>query len=394
VTGGTSGGGLPRLRGALAQRPVLVDGAFALVLALTGVRWLLREGRHPNPWMWVLEFGLYLPLAWRRRVPFSVFCVVAAVALGQWLAGALFPPGDLALLVALYAVGAYSRWRSTLLAWLVLEVGVALAIDQWAAPGSTLKAFVMLSGVTTAAAVIGVYMRTRLAYHRSLEDRAARLERERDQQAQIAAAAERSRIAREVHDIVTHSLSVMVALSDGAVFAARSSPEQAVLAMEKSAGIGREAIEEMRRLLGVLRNPGGDGAQALHPQPGIAQLEELLAQVRAAGLATEFVVDGDRVVLPPGLQLVVYRIVQEALTNTRKHAGAGASARVRLGYGVDGLVVEVSDNGRGVAVVVGGGHGLTGMRERAAVCGGSVEAGPSAMGGWRVRVLLPLDGAP
>jgi signal transduction histidine kinase len=314
--------------------------------------------------------------------------------LGQWLAGALFPPGDLALLVALYAVGAYSRWRATLLAWLVLEVGVALAIDQWAAPGSTLRAFVMLSGVTTAAAVFGVYMRTRLAYHRSLEDRAARLERERDQQAQIAAAAERSRIAREVHDIVTHSLSVMVALSDGAVFAARSSPEQAVLAMEKSAGIGREAIEEMRRLLGVLRNPGGDGAQALHPQPGIAQLEELLAQVRAAGLAAEFVVDGDRVVLPPGLQLVVYRIVQEALTNTRKHAGAGASARVRLGYGVDGLVVEVSDNGRGAAVVVGGGHGLTGMRERAAVCGGSVEAGPSARGGWRVRVLLPLDGAP
>jgi signal transduction histidine kinase len=240
--------------------------------------------------------------------------------------------------------------------------------------------------MATAAVVLGLNVRTRRAYLASVEERAAQLERERDQQGLLAAAAERARIAREMHDIVAHNLSVMIALADGAGYMAEQDPQRAAGAMGQVSETGRHALGEMRRLLGVLRE---DDSTALAPQPGLADLEPLLEQVRAAGLHATLETVGAPVALGAGAELTVYRLVQEALTNVLKHAGAHAHATVRLHYDATGVEVEVSDDGHGRArVAVGAGQGLNGMRERAAVYGGELEAGPAPGGGWRVRTRL------
>jgi signal transduction histidine kinase len=337
---------------------------------------------------WLLQLGLFVPLAMRRRAPFAAFAVIAAVGLVQWMSGVLLPPGDLAMLVALYTVAAHASVRKMLAATLILETGVALATDRWAQGGSMLRMFILLSGMTTAAAVIGLNVRTRRAYLASLEDRAARLELERDQQAQIAAASERALIAREVHDIVTHSLSVMVALADGASFAMHTSPDQAAEAIGKASEVGRQAITEMQRVLGVLRSSGPD----YHPQPGLDQIDTLLSEVRSAGLPVELVVTGAAPAMSSGVQLAVYRVIQEALTNTRKHAAFGTSSRVSLKYRRDVIDVEIVDDGQPPAQrgSVVGGHGIAGMRERVAVYGGTLDAGPLLGGGWRVHASLSL----
>jgi signal transduction histidine kinase len=234
---------------------------------------------------------------------------------------------------------------------------------------------------------LGRGVQIRRAYLHTLEERAARLEHERDQQGQIAAAAERARIAREMHDIVAHNLSVMTALADGAAFAARNDPEQATRAMELSAATGRQALADMRRLLGVLRE--GAGVQRA-PQPGTDDVPELLDQVRAAGLPVTLVVEGAAGRLPPAAQLTVFRLIQEALTNSLKHAGPGATAAITLRYDGAGVELDVSDTGAGAASANPGGQGLDGMRERAAVYAGAVEAGPRPEGGWRVRARLEI----
>ncbi|MCW2917061.1 MAG: histidine kinase [Actinomycetia bacterium] len=409
------GSGLPgklaALRKSTAGHSVVIDACFAAALLAFAAEHLLREHPHPFVLVWALQIGLFLPLVWRRRAPFPVFTLVAGVAFAQWLTGVLLPAGDFALLIALYTVAAQEPLRRMLQAAGVLEAGVALATGQWAPPGDQIKMFVLLSGMTTAASVIGLNVRTRRAYLASLEDRAARLERERDQQAQIAVAAERARIAREMHDIVTHSLSVMVALADGASYAIPASPEQAADAIGKASHVGRQALGEMQRLLGVLRgdaegrgetayeaadDPAGDLGAGRHPQPGLGQLDDLLAQVRAAGLPTEFVVEGEPPPLQPGAQLAIYRVVQEALTNTRKHGGPGTTARVHLRYDVRAIKVEITDDGHGRSGPQMDGHGITGMRERAALYGGEVQAGPLPTTGWRVSArFLParLEGS-
>jgi signal transduction histidine kinase len=194
-----------------------------------------------------------------------------------------------------------------------------------------------------------------------------------------------------MHDIVAHNLSVMIALADGAAYANRDAPARAEAAMRDVSRTGRQALSEMRRLLGVLREEAGSG-RALAPQPGLGDLDALLAQVRSAGLPVTLTVEGDpggREALPEGLQLTAYRIVQEALTNTLKHAGPAASAQARIELRDGVLVLEVRDDGRGGAVQADGpGGGLRGMRERAAVYGGTVEAGPLGEGGWRVHATL------
>jgi signal transduction histidine kinase len=233
-------------------------------------------------------------------------------------------------------------------------------------------------------------MRIRRAYLASLEERAARLEAERDQQARLAAAAERARISREMHDVVAHNLTVMVALADGAAYAARTSLDRAIGAMENVSAIGRTALVEMRRLLGVLRTAG---EPQLRPQPGIGQLDELLDQVQAAGLSVTLVLDGDPSTVSTEAQLTVYRLVQEALTNVLKHAGPAASASVRLGFTSSTVSLDVSDTGTGNGLSHPDGHGIAVMRERAAIYGGSLSAGPDPRGGWRVRAVLDVDGA-
>jgi len=250
---------------------------------------------------------------------------------------------------------------------------------------------IMFAGPSLIAWVLGDSVRYRRAYYAALEDRAARLEAERDAQAQVAAATERARIARELHDVVAHNVSVMVVQADGASYALDNDPGKAKEALAAIAATGRQALAEMRRLLGVLRHDDGtDPGRA--PLPGIAQLGELLEQTRAAGLPVTLTVEGVPQPLPDGAALAAYRIVQESLTNTRKHGGPQATAQVTLRYLEDALVLRITDDGQGpVTVPDGAGHGLNGMRERVAIYGGWVQAGPRPGGGYHVTARLPFQ---
>jgi signal transduction histidine kinase len=367
----------------------VADVALALLVFVIGLPTALHPQQNYRPlYGFLFSVALTLPLIWRRRFPLTVFSVIAAVALLQW-AVAVQLTADVALLVAFYTVAARQSRRRTAIAAVVLEVGCVLAAVRWVHGSSQLLVFVFLSGLAGVALLSGSTLRVRRAYLASVEDRAERLEREREQQAQLVAAGERARIAREMHDVVAHNLSVMIALADGASLTARGDAVRAGAAMDQVSSTGRQALTEMRRLLGVLR---ADDALALQPQPGLADLDQLLAQVRLVGLRGELVTEGQPPAsIPPGLQLTVYRLIQEALTNVLKHAVDASAAVVRLRFQPDRLEVEVTDDGKPVSPRHGGdGHGLTGMRERAAVYGGVVEAGPGA-GGWRVRTTLPLS---
>ena len=364
----------------LRRHPLVADALLALiVLAICGV----GAGARVRPGSVLVTVALIAPLVWRRRAPLPVFLTIACIAFVQWLAGVRVL-ADISLLVAVYTVAAHEPRPRLIFAAAILELGVILAVARWA-EGVALPVFVFLTGMATAAVVLGVNVRTRRAYLAALEERAAQLERERDQQGRLAAAAERARIAREMHDIVAHNLSVMVALADGAGFMADTDPARSAGAMEQVALTGRRALGEMRRLLGVLRD--GETA-ALTPQPGLADLDALLESVRAAGLPVTLETAGTPIALGSGAELTVFRLVQEALTNTLKHAGPDARATVRLHYEPDGIDVEVTDDGRGLTRVSAAGQGLAGMRERAAVYGGAIEAGPGTGGGWRVHTRL------
>jgi signal transduction histidine kinase len=275
----------------------------------------------------------------------------------------------------------------------VLEAGVVLASFRFAPAGEDFFAsLVFLSGLVVAALFIGTTLRTRRAYLASVLDRAVRLERERDQQARLAATAERTRIAREMHDIIAHNLSVMVALADGAAIANVREPDQATEAMRQVSTTGRQALGEMRRLLGVLR--ADEPLPDRSPQPDLAQLDELLARTRAAGLAARLTVTGVPVRLPPTQEAAVYRIVQEAITNVLKHAVGASDVVVRLRWGADALGVEVTDDGETTESSSGDltvGHGLTGMAERVSIFGGRLTAGPRTGRGWFISAELPLD---
>jgi signal transduction histidine kinase len=329
--------------------------------------------------------ALIVPLLWRRHHPRAVFAAIAVVALAQWLAD-VRAFGDVALLVALYSVGTTESTRTTLLAAAVLEVGIVLATVRWGT-GEPVKVWIGLSGLATAAAVLGISVRGRHALVDSLHERAARLEYERDQQGRIAAAAERARIARDMHDIVAHHLSVIIALTDGASYQIRGAPDRAEAAMTTASATGRQALTEMRRLLGVLRD---ETEPARTPAPGIAQIDALVERVRAAGVPVRYGVAGDGSNIEAGLQLTAYRIVQEALTNALKHAGDGCEVSVFLHCADEEVLLDVRDNGTALVVDSGDGGGLRGMRERAAVYGGVLEAGPHPDGGWQVRTRLAI----
>lgn len=332
-------------------------------------------------------------LVFRRRYPTSVFAVVAAAAFVQWLANISLAPVDLAVLVALYTVAAYGRDRwATVAAGSVAVGGVVLAVVRWHGERAV-GSMILPAAVTAVALALGDDRRTRRAYFDGLEERAERLERERDALAAVAASAERARIARELHDVVAHSLSVMVAQADGATYALDTDPARAGRAMATVADTGRNALTEMRRLLGVLRPTatGGD----LTPQPGVHEIPELVAKVRGAGLPVNLVVDGPTAELPAGMELAAYRIVQEALTNTLKHSGPGATANVALHYDLHQLTVHVQDDGAGIRTPGGdaAGQGLAGMRERATMYGGTFRAGRDVEGGFAVTAQFPLDAA-
>jgi len=239
-----------------------------------------------------------------------------------------------------------------------------------------------------AAWIVGRIIRGWRARTLELEALTRELEAQRDLQAKAAVAVERSRIARELHDVVAHNVSMMVVQAGAAARVLEGAQPHVRAALQTIADTGRTTVDEMRTLLGVLR--AGEDGTALSPQPGLAELEELVEKVREAGLAVELEVDGERRSLPQPLELSAYRIVQEALTNTLKHAGP-ARACVRVRYRPDEVELEVRDDGTGTEAGGGSGHGLVGMRERVRMLGGELEAGPRAQGGFLVRARLPVD---
>lgn len=298
---------------------------------------------------------------------------------------------DFALAIALYTLVAYTNRKTALiylgwllagtLLWAIFQVGEIQAVFL-------VFLVLMIFGFSWA---MGEFIGARRAYQREMEQRLLLLETERDQQAKIAVGEERSRIARELHDVVAHAVSVMIVHADGAAYTIRSQPEVAENAVRTIADTGRLALTEMRRLLGVLRSEDAETQWA--PQPDARGVVELAENTRAAGVPVRLEINGDVDDLPVGVGLSIYRIVQEALTNIIKHAGAGTTALVRLARTPEELRLEVIDNGFGTphdVVKVSGGNGLIGMRERAAVLGGEFEAGPNPGGGWRVRATFPL----
>ena len=370
------------------------DVLLALLALVTSIPALSRDGIRLHPAEVVVLIISVAPLVVRRIWPVPVFgwVLVSAVAAGLWTSRAV---DGLGLLIALYTVAAMRPRRDALVCAGLLEVGAVTALLLYVYSKWWFDA-IFVSGMIAAALGLGLYVAARRAYLAELHDRAERLEREADQQAALAAAAERARIAREMHDIVAHHLTVMTTLAEAAVAASASSPERAADVMRSVAATGRRALADTRRLLGVLRERAGadqDTAGALQPVPDLGQLDALIEQVRSAGLDTTLELHGQAPDLPAGVQLAVYRLVQEALTNTLKHGGAGARACVRLSFVPGELRVDVDDDGAGRAAPApaGAGGGLPGMRERIRAYGGDVQAGPRQPAGWAVSARLPLD---
>ena len=413
-------GDVPALYAWLRRHPKLVDGVLAVALFLAGAGSAAGAGARRaivtgagrvvvkgagqivvsgSPAIFLgfaVAAGLAVPVIFRRANPIAAFATAVVFGGIQVLLGLRPMATDLSILILLYTLAAYSSRRVSIWGLAVCLAGSAVAIARWTTLGGrpvldwlTVGA-VLFAGPALLAWVLGDSMRYRRAYYASLEDRAARLEQERDAQARVAVVAERARIARELHDVIAHNVSVMVVQADGASYALGTDPGRAKEALAAISATGRQALAEMRRLLGVLRREDEFAGSMLAPQPGIGELGELLDQARTAGLPVTFAVEGVPRPLPGGAALTAYRIVQESLTNTRKHAGPVASASVVLRYSTDALVLAISDDGRGAAAPDGAGHGLTGMRERVAVYGGSVVAGPRPGGGFEVVATLPL----
>ena len=331
---------------------------------------------------------LALSLAWRRRAPLAVLALAVGVSLVANVVAPLEASTSpaLALVVATYSVGAETRGQRT---WIgAAGVGALIAanvVDQFSF-GDLLFIATILGG----AWIAGRALRYRRDRERTLERLTVDLEREREEKARAAVAEERVRIARELHDMVAHAISVIVLQARGGRRSLATDPEETREALDTIEATGSAALAEMRRLLGMLR--ADDEEIALAPQPSLRYVDALVAQVRDAGLPVELSIEGEPLELPPGVDLSAYRIVQEALTNALKHAGP-ATARVIVRYGDHDLELEVADTGAG-AEPDGVGHGLVGMRERVSLYGGKVEAGPRDGGGFAVRARLPLDSEP
>ena len=339
-----------------------------------------------------------------RVRPLHGVIVIGALALIHLLAGAPVVMGDAMTFYAMFCAVAYGKP-------LVHAVGVGAGLlgvfaqasfwainalrDEYGGLGEALTAFVVLCivGTITIVAVwaLANLQRARVRQLALTRDRAAQALREREQRTALAVAAERARIAREMHDVVAHSLSVIIAQADGGRFVAAQKPERAVEVLGTIGETGRAALADMRSLLGVLRQ---EDETSFGPQPGPEMLTDLTERVRAAGLPVDLHIDGRLEDLPHALGVSLFRLVQESLTNVLKHAGAGATAAVRITRTSEQVTVEVLDDGQGTDPASDGqGHGLMGMRERMSVLGGSLQAGPLPSRGYRVRAVIPLSGA-
>jgi len=374
---------------------VMAFGAFALAFVQVYGFGVADPGRGSGPMVGLIAFQT-LPIIARRGAPLPVLGVVFAADLAPLLPPFGRPSTDLAsaslftLLVAIYTVTAHLPRRTALAAAAAVPLSVIAAMVATRRPPEDFG-WLLISIVVPIAAVAlaGGYIRERRIDAQALVHRATALEAERDEGARRAAAAERGRIARELHDVVAHSMSVMVVQAGAARRIIADDPERAREALRSIEVTGRDALAEMRRLLGVLRREEREDA-TLAPQPGLAQLPALVRRFTDAGLTVDFSVDPGGRALPPGADLSAYRIVQEALTNTLKHANA-TRARVAVRADADGVEVEVTDDGRGAtARAEADGKGLIGMRERVAFFGGDFRAGPRPGGGFAVWVRFPL----
>ena len=387
----------------LKEHPLLADSLLAglllvvVLLSITGGDTSAHgvTYRDANALAVILGVLSAVPVAWRRRTPLPALVVVGVATVAYEALG--FPESATAVgvMICLYSVAAHCDRRRSIIGAVYTTIGtlVVFFTARWGVNPGNIVSNVVIFGT---AWILGDNLRNRRAYLASLEDRAARLEREQVEQAHHAVADERARIARELHDVVAHNVSVMVVQAGAARRMTERDPARARDALTSVEAIGRQALDEMRRLLGVLRTED-EATEERSPQPSVSQLDSLVAHVREAGLPVEVVVEGEPRPLMSGVDMSAYRIVQEALTNSLKHAGP-AHARVMLRWGEHDLRLEVVDDGRGLAadapVSNGGGHGLVGMRERVALFGGELQAGPRKGGGYVVSARLPLDPVP
>jgi signal transduction histidine kinase len=373
----------------------LQDRRFAVDAAVAAAVWLATVAlpfSSSGPAGFVVGLLLTVPLAWRRVAPVPAAAAVVVAGLVELAVVDQFLAANVAALVMIFALAAYGpRWAGP--AGLVTGLfGAALAGVRYFSFGFGFDVLITTGaiGVSVVAAwALGNLRRAGLQRLASVEERTRLLEVEREQEMRLAASTERARIARELHDVVAHSLSVVIAQADGGRYAGRTDPAAATGALEAISATGRQALTDMRALLGVLREGGGE---EYAPQPDVTAVPSLVDDVRASGLDVDLIVEGEPRPMPAGPQLAAYRIVQESLTNVLKHAGPAARAWVRLEWRADGLELSVLDDGRGAAAAVesdGSGQGLVGMHERAELHGGRLEAGPNPGGGFRVKAALP-----
>jgi signal transduction histidine kinase len=374
------------------RRSFAFDVALALIATAAELGQVIGAAGTPRPLAIVLAVLAGGALVLRRRAPLAVLATtlaagVAIVALGD-------EPSGLSMLIALYSTAALCERRVSLAALApTLVVVVVLSVATAGVEGrdtSALGGAIIAAVLTAGIWGLGAYAQTRRRYLRELQERAASAEREREQLARIAVHQERASIARELHDIVAHSVSVMLLGVRGARDVLRSSPDVADETLARVELSGEQSLTELRRILALLREP--EQTAESHPQPSLAELNELVAGYRAAGLAVRLEVIGEPTPLPTGVELSVYRIVQEALTNTVKHSKP-TDVTVTLAYQGASLELEVVDDGKSTPPgATASGQGLIGMRERVALLGGELEAGPREGGGFRVAARLPVAG--
>ena len=375
-----------RLRGV---NPTVVDGLlaatiFAITLFAATLGEVAKGRRDPDGLAFVLILVACMSLMFRRRWVLPVLWIVCASVVAYVVFG--YPDNlVIPLLVVSYTAASIEPHDRvlTLVAPPALAAGIASEVASQVSAGTGFNVVEVVVGLTLS---VGIP----IAVGRAVYNRRRRLREDRERMAHDAVAEERARIARELHDIVAHAMSVMVVQAGAARTVVERDPAQAVQALRRIEETGRTGMAEMRRLIGVLK--ADDDAGGLMPQPGLGQLDRLVDTVRGAGLPVETVIEGSPRPLPPGVDLTAYRIVQEGLTNVLKHAG-GAHARATVRYDTDSIGIEVADDGRGAVgdPTDGAGHGLIGMRERVAVFDGTLETGARAGGGFVLRARIPLD---
>ncbi|WP_116026082.1 sensor histidine kinase [Thermomonospora umbrina] len=399
---------LGELRSRLRRHPQVSDLIMAVLLLSVGLPQLLLTDpskmdapmlREPDARNAILVTVITLTLTLRRTLPMTALVVITGL---QVTLAVLSYPSSVAdvaaFLLAIYTIAAHRALAHSALGGVIAFVGFNAMLVLYDVH-TTFVDYITGGALLIGVWVLGRNLRLRRAHLAELEDRAARLERARGTDARAARVEERSRIARELHDVVAHHVSVMTVQAGAARRILDKNPESAREAMTTIEEVGRTALSEMRRIVGVLRTERDAAAPAgreLSPQPGIADLGELVDHVRETGLAVQLWIEGEARTLSPGVDLAAFRLIQEALTNILKHAGPQARAWVRLRYGDHDLTVEIEDNGRGAETLLSDngdrpGHGLVGMYERVALYGGELRIGPRVGGGFGVRARFPLE---